>query len=244
MVHSDVVGEGGNTTSYRCVGYVLFGRSAGEVSSRPFGDFRFLIASAMADWTTHATRGLTFASAVLIVLAVYTFVFRPDVPGVTGRSPASAGTGSVPMADVDTSGQRAPDFTLPTMDGDSLRLSAHRGEVIVLNFWATWCAPCRKEIPMFVEMQRELGGDGLQFIGVSLDEEGFEVVRPFAEDMSVNYPMVVDDGTVAPMYGGIPTVPTTFLIGPEGRVHGYAPGLVTESVLRPRVENLLAMIDD
>lgn len=197
----------------------------------------------MADWTTHATRGLTFASAVLIVLAVYTLVVRPDVRE-RGPAPTSANTGSMPMTDVDTSGQRAPDFALPTMDGDSLRLSAHRGEVVVLNFWATWCAPCRKEIPMFVEMQRELGGDGLQFIGISLDEDGFEVVRPFAAEIDVNYPMAVDDGTVAPMYGGIPTVPTTFLIGPEGQVHGYAPGLVTEDVLRPRIEKLLARIDD
>ena len=192
----------------------------------------------MANWTTYATRGLTFASAVLIVVAAYTIIARPDV------SERAATTGSMPLTAADTSLQRAPDFALPTMDGDTLRLSDHRGEVVVLNFWATWCAPCRKEIPVFVEMQRELGEDGLQFIGVSLDEEGFEVVRPFAEDMKVNYPMAVDDGTIAPMYGGIPTVPTTFLIGPEGQVHGYAPGLVTESVLRPRVENLLAMTDD
>jgi len=190
----------------------------------------------MADWTTHATRGLTFASAVLIVLAAYTLVFRPGV----SDPPA---TGSMPLTAPDTSLQRAPDFALPTMDGDSLRLSDHRGEVVILNFWATWCAPCRKEIPMFVEMQRDLGDEGLQFVGISLDQEGFAVVQPFAEGMNVNYPMAVDDGTVAPMYGGIPTVPTTFLIGPEGHVHGYAPGLVTESVLRPRVEKLLGMID-
>jgi len=197
----------------------------------------------MADWTTHATRGLTFASAVLIVLAIYTLVFRPDVAERAPASP-SANARSMPLTAADTSSlQRAPDFALPTMDGDTLRLSARRGEVVILNFWATWCAPCRKEIPMFVEMQRELGDEGLQFVGISLDRGGFEVVRPFAEDMGVNYPMVVDDGAVAPMYGGIPTVPTTYLIGPEGRVHGYAPGLVTESVLRPRVEKLLAMID-
>lgn len=199
----------------------------------------------MADWTTHATRGLTFASAVLIVLAVYTLVFRPDVPERTPASaPASANARSVPLTTADTSLQRAPDFTLPTMDGGTFQLSAHRGEVVILNFWATWCAPCRKEIPLFVEMQRGLGDEGLRFVGISLDQEGFEVVQPFADDMGVNYPMVVDDGTVAPMYGGIPTVPTTFLIGPEGRVHGYAPGLVTESVLRPQIEKLLAMIDD
>lgn len=190
----------------------------------------------MVHRTSLLTRGLAFATAVLVVLAVYVFVVAP----ATERPPA---TGSMPVTEPDSSLQEAPDFALPTMDGETFRLSAHRGKVVVINFWATWCAPCREEIPMFVRLQRELGDDGLQFIGVSLDEEGFEVVRPFARWMEVNYPMVVDDGTVAPQYGGIPTVPTTFVIGPEGQVHGYAPGLVTESVLRPQVEELLATID-
>ena len=66
--------------------------------------------------------------------------------------------------------------------------------MVLLNFWATWCIPCRVEIPDLVRLQQELGGQGLQIVGVSTDEEGFEVVRPFAEEMGINYPLVVDTG--------------------------------------------------
>ena len=145
---------------------------------------------------------------------------------------------------MDTSLQQAPDIALPTVEGDTFRLSDQRGEVVVLNFWATWCPPCREEIPLFVELQREFEDDGLQFVGVSMDQEGVDAVRPFAQKMGVNYPIVVDDGSVAPRYGGIRALPTTFLIGPDGAIHSYAPGMVTESLLRPRLDQLLAMIDD
>lgn len=188
------------------------------------------------------TRFLTFATAVLGVLAVYVFVLapEPETPPVARQSVPAGGDA---LAAVDTSLQHAPDFALPTMRGDTFRLADQRGQVVVLNFWATWCPPCLKEMPMFIEMQREFEDDGLQFVGVSMDQKGFDAVRPFAQKMGVNYPLVVDDGSVAPMYGGVRALPTTFLIGPEGKVHGYAPGLLTESVLRPRVEELLAMID-
>ena len=139
--------------------------------------------------------------------------------------------------------QRAPDFSRPTMDGGTFRLSDYRGEVVVLNFWATWCSPCRKEIPAFVNMQRALGDDGVQFVGVALDRGGFDAVRPFAEEMGINYPLIIDDGTIARQYGGVPTVPTTFVIGPDGIVEGYAPGLVTEVLLRPELERLAATIN-
>jgi len=189
------------------------------------------------------TRFLTFATAVLAVLAVYVFVLAPEQE-TPPTAPQAAPAGGTALAAVDTSLQRAPDFALPTMRGDTFRLADQRGRVVVLNFWATWCPPCLKEMPLFIEMQREFEDDGLQFVGVSMDQEGFDAVRPFAQKLGVNYPLVVDDGSVAPMYGGVRALPTTFLIGPEGKVHGYAPGLLTESVLRPRIENLLAMTDD
>lgn len=133
----------------------------------------------------------------------------------------------------------APDFSLPALDGSTFQLSDHFGKVIVVNFWATWCPPCRHEIPDFIELQNELGEKGLLFVGISLDEEGFDVVRPFVEEYGVNYPMVVDDGTAAQQYGPIAAMPTTFVINREGLVRRYAPGMLTKEALRPVLVQML-----
>lgn len=144
---------------------------------------------------------------------------------------------------IDTTGtdasMEAPDFRRPTMGGGTFQLSDQRGTIVVLNFWATWCAPCRKEIPDFIALQDEFA-DEVQFVGISLDQGGFSDVRPFAEEMGINYPIVIDDGTIARQYGGVPTVPTTFVVGTDGTIEGYAPGLLTEDMLRPELKQLIA----
>lgn len=143
-----------------------------------------------------------------------------------------------PPADADS--PEAPNFTLDTLGGDPFRLRDHRGEVVVLNFWATWCPPCRREIPTFVKLQRELGDEGLQFVGVALERSaGPEEVRAFAEKMNVNYPVGLGDGTIAQKYGGVRGLPRTFVIGPEGKIRGHIRGMATESVLRPGLKKLL-----
>lgn len=134
---------------------------------------------------------------------------------------------------------QAPDFSLPTHTGDTFTLSEHTGSVVVINFWATWCTPCRAEIPDFVELQREYADRGLQFVGVSLDREGFEVVKPFADKMNINYPLVVDEGDLNKKYGGIPAIPTTFIVGKEGRIRDYVVGQTGRTELLGIVEGLL-----
>ncbi|WP_170864409.1 TlpA disulfide reductase family protein [Fodinibius roseus] len=134
----------------------------------------------------------------------------------------------------------APDFTLRTMGGEEFTLSDQQGRVVVLNFWATWCAPCRKEIPDFMELHEELKDDGVLFAGISLDEEGWEKVRPYAEDMGINYPIMVDDGGVSRKYGPIRTIPTTFIINKKGQVEYVAPGMLTKDKLQPILEKLAA----
>ena len=137
--------------------------------------------------------------------------------------------------------REAPNFTLDRLNGDTFHLREHRGEVVVLNFWATWCPPCREEIPDFVSLQRDLGERGVQFVGVALERDPDpEAVRAFAEEMSVNYPIGLDDGTIARKYGGVRTLPTTFVIGPDGMIRGRIPGRTTESRLRPALEDLLS----
>lgn len=133
----------------------------------------------------------------------------------------------------------APGFTRPTLSGDAFRLSDQRGEIVVLNFWATWCGPCRVEIPDFVQLQQELEGD-VQFVGVSLDEQGFTAVRPFAERMNINYPLVTATDRIARAYGGIPYLPMTFIIDQQGRVRHLLRGVTTRSRLRPVLLEMIA----
>ncbi len=136
--------------------------------------------------------------------------------------------------------QEAPDFTLPALEGDSLTLSDYRGKIVVLNFWATWCAPCREEMPAFVGIQEEFRSQGVQFIGVSIDTGGFEVVGPFGAEFDVNYPLVLDDGTVDKSYEGNTGVPTTYLINRKGQIWLYMPGALSRASLIPALRQMLA----
>lgn len=176
-----------------------------------------------------------FAAFLAVVGGFYLFSTASHSGGTQDRSPENTRLTSQGSLQ----GQDAPDFELEQMNGETFRLSDHRGEVIVVNFWATWCPPCKKEIPGFVELQNEFGSEGVLFVGVSLDEGGFDAVRPFAEKMDINYPLVVDDGTVASKYGGVRALPTSFVVGPEGKIQYARPGFLPENVLREKLKPLL-----
>lgn len=135
----------------------------------------------------------------------------------------------------------APDFTLATLAGDSLRLSDLRGQVVLLNFWATWCAPCVEEIPEFVDLYRELHPEGLAIVGVAIDEQGPELVAPFAERFNINYPVALDPGgIVADAYGGVFALPTTYVIDPAGQIIDRVIGLYPVAEKRPALQDLLS----
>lgn len=132
----------------------------------------------------------------------------------------------------------APDFSLATLDGGSFQLSEHAGEVVVVNFWATWCAPCRIEIPELIEMQSEMGEEGIQIVGISLDHQSRDVVEEFASEVGFNYPILLDDGKVADQFGGVYALPTTIIIDKDGMIRRQIAGLVTKQVLTPILEEL------
>ena len=111
----------------------------------------------------------------------------------------------------------APDFSLPDLTGQSLNLSSYRGKVVLLDFWATWCDPCREEIPHIVELQNKYGDQGLQIIGVSMDD-GPEPVRDFYQSFKMNYPVVMGNAKMGELYGGVLGLPITFLIGRDDRI--------------------------
>lgn len=167
--------------------------------------------------------------------------FDTDI-GSAERKWSATTTDTVPDSSTeDTTDQReykeAPDFTLKTLQGDTFTLSDHEGKVVVINIWATWCGPCRKEIPDFIELQEEMK-EKVLFVGVSVDEEGWKAVRPFARKYEFNYPLVVDNGVVEQSYGPFRGIPTTFIINKRGQVEYIAPGRVTKEMIKPALQEL------
>lgn len=152
----------------------------------------------------------------------------PDSPAAPPDSPASAEPAL------------APDFTLTSLDGEPFTLSEHRGEVVVLNFWATWCMPCIAEMPELDALQDEFGDEGLVVVGVSQDAGGADEIRPFAAELGVSYPLLPDPAfVVASRYGGITALPTTVFVGRDGRIAREEVGALSGEELRAFVEPLL-----
>jgi peroxiredoxin len=112
----------------------------------------------------------------------------------------------------------APEFSLPELTGKTLNLSDYRGKVVFLDFWATWCEPCREEIPHFVELQNKLGDQGFQIIGVSMDD-GPQPVRDFYRRFRMHYPVVMGNAKIGELYGGVLGLPIAFVIGRDGRIY-------------------------
>ena len=113
-------------------------------------------------------------------------------------------------------GTKAPAFTLKNLDGKSVKLSDFKGKVLIIDFWATWCPPCKAEIPDFIDLYKTYQKKGLVILGIALDDK--EKVSKFAKDYNINYPIVIGDQSISALYGGITGIPTTFIIE-IGRAH-------------------------
>lgn len=129
--------------------------------------------------------------------------------------------------------QQAPDFKLPSVGGKQLQLSDYRGKPVILNFWATWCPPCRKEIPDLTAFQTKYGNKAV-VIGVALDDPG--EVNQFVRMFDVNYPVVYGNEAVSRRYGKVRGLPTTFFIDAKGNIAGYHIGMITPAQLEQFVQ--------
>ena len=133
----------------------------------------------------------------------------------------------------------APDFTLEGLDGKSVHLSDLRGKAVLLNFWATWCGPCKIETPWLVELQKQYGSQGLQVIGVAMDDSGKDEIAKFAKDMGVNYPVLLGKEAVGDEYGGVPALPETFFIGRDGKIVDKIIGLKGKGEIEDSIKKAL-----
>jgi cytochrome c biogenesis protein CcmG, thiol:disulfide interchange protein DsbE len=140
-------------------------------------------------------------------------------------------------ADGATIRSEAPDFELKELSGGTMRLSDYRGKVVLLNFWATWCGPCVREIPDLIALRAELGPDRIEILGVSLDTMGESVVAEFVQAHGMTYPVAIDTSGVAARYGGIRGIPTTFVIDAEGRIAESIVGAPTKATFLAAVSN-------
>ena len=133
----------------------------------------------------------------------------------------------------------APDFTLTDASGTPVKLSEFRGKVVLLNFWATWCAPCKLEIPWFVEFQRTYRDRDFVVLGVSLDEDGWKPVKPYIAAERINYPVMVGNAEISRLYGGLESIPTTLIIDKSGRIAAIHVGICSRSEYETDIKAVL-----
>lgn len=135
--------------------------------------------------------------------------------------------------------QAAPKFDLKDATGAATTLADYKDKVVLLNFWATWCVPCRAEIPWFQEFDKKYKDRGFAVLGVSMDEEGWGIVKPYIEERKITYRIVIGDEMVSNLYGGIASLPTTFMIDRAGKIAAIHTGLVSKATYQKEIEDLL-----
>ncbi len=133
----------------------------------------------------------------------------------------------------------APGFTLLNLAGNTVSLSDFEGKVVLLNFFATYCPPCRMEIPDFVRLQQEFGPKGFVVIGISVDNDGERILPPFVERLGINYPVLLATTKVLKDYGNIYALPVTFILDRDHKIVKKYTGMVNEEELRPIILKLL-----
>lgn len=151
------------------------------------------------------------------------------------QSPAAVEAAVKPVKDR----KAAPDFTLKDSYGQSVKLSEYKGKVVLLNFWATWCGPCKIEIPWFKEFETNYKNDGFAVVGVAMDDEGWEVVKPYIESQKLNYRVLMGTEQVGLLYGGVESLPTSFIIDRDGKVASVHIGLVSKGDYAKEIQTLL-----
>src|SRR6202046_2471883 len=165
-----------------------------------------------------------------VALATAIFILCPSSPARLAAAPAPAGAAD--------SRKIAPGFTLDDSKGASVKLSDYKGRVVLLDFWATWCYGCGLEIPWFIEYQKKYKGSGLAVVGVSMDDDGWSVVKPFIEAKEINYAVVLGNKDMAKLYK-VESMPVTFLLDREGKIAESYFGRADRAGCEAKIQSLL-----
>jgi thiol-disulfide isomerase/thioredoxin len=171
-----------------------------------------------------------------------------NMPGMDMGDHGKAGTQSATMDREspeaqglpDLIGKPAPGFTLKTLDGKTVSLSDYKGKAVLVNFWATWCGPCKLEMPWLIDLQKKYAAQGFTVLGISEDDGPVKDVADFAAKMNVNYPVLMADDKVSKTYGGVDYLPTSYYIGRDGKVVAEIGGLISESEIEAKIQKILA----
>ena len=187
---------------------------------------------------------------IFLILALM-FIFagckkkEPEPPQqaevIAEEKPTEPPVDKAPPSPVEKPGANsAPSFTLRDLNGKQVSLSDFKGKVVILDFWATWCPPCVMEIPHFIELYEQYKDQGFAMVGISLDRQGVGIVKSFVQKYRVNYPILMTDGRIDRVYGGITGIPTTFVIDAAGNIQRKYVGYRDKAVFEADIKTLLA----
>jgi peroxiredoxin len=142
----------------------------------------------------------------------------------------------------DLRGKRAPEFNLRTVEGKKVSLSDYKGKAVLINFWATWCAPCKIEMPWLVALRSEYAPQGFEILGVNEDDAGTPRAKlaKFGQEQGLNYPLLVGDDAMSRKYGGVEFLPTSYFVGRDGKIVAETAGLVSKSEVEASIKKALA----
>ncbi len=161
-------------------------------------------------------------------------VLMPVKPG------EKADGGAEGDAPVQMRGKRAPGFTLTTIEGKKVSLADYKGRPVLVNFWATWCAPCKLEMPWFEEFRGKYGAQGFEVLGIAEDDAGKEDIAKSARKLGATYPILLTDGKVAPLYGGIDYLPESFYVDRNGVIVEQTAGLGSKDEIEANIKKLVS----